>query len=117
VPNVCTITGSFNIAYGDMVQSSLQGATRTAAASLQCTKDGKVTVFAKPASGTYVSLRPDSSLRATLKVNGSNGTSGFVIDAKANTPVVITVESTLTTNGTVAPGAFNGAGTAILNVD
>lgn len=116
-PIACSIKGDFDIAYGNINTSELSDATRTASSTLTCSGDGKVTVYAKPSSGSLVALRSDLSLRASLEVNDKNGTDGVILNVKADTPVGVTVRSTLKANGSITPGPFSGTGTVYIEVN
>lgn len=116
-PNVCSISGDYILSYGNVAISDVNGLQRTATSILKCTKDGRITVTAKPNNGSFVPLRSDFSLRATLEVNEKDGNVGVPIVVTANVPVSIAVRSTLKKVGDVVAGPFSGSATVYVFID
>lgn len=114
-PVSCSLLGDTNLYHGYVSDKNINDNTAQTQLTLSCSKAATAKIYATGFKANIVSLRLDDSLQTELNVNDQDASEGINIEVNsANSLATFTLSSTLRTNGTVAPGAFNGAGTLII---
>ncbi|MBY4841055.1 hypothetical protein K5Y32_24405 [Pantoea sp. DY-15] len=115
-PVSCSLLGDTNLYHGYVSDKTINGNTAQTQLTLSCSKAATAKIYATGFEANIVSLRSDDSLQTELNVNDQDASEGINIEVNsANSLATFTLSSTLRTHGTVAPGAFNGAGTLIIS--
>lgn len=101
--------------HGSLNASDLNGDSQRGFFSIVCNQNMPVKVSSNVLQ-EYVYLRPNGELMSRVTLNGQPAWFGTIINARANTNELVTVESVLKTNGTVAPGNFSGVITLVMTI-
>ncbi|HHR5944626.1 TPA: hypothetical protein ACS78A_002845 [Providencia alcalifaciens] len=101
--------------HGSLNAGDLNGNTQRGFFSIVCNQNMRVKVSSNMLQ-EYVPLRSNGELMSRVKLNDQPAWFGTIINARANTNELVTVESVLKTNGTVAPGNFSGVLTLVMTI-
>ncbi|QYX48844.1 hypothetical protein K3F43_04870 [Pseudomonas tussilaginis] len=105
----CEIKGDPTINHKNLPDNALDGVKASTQLSLQCRGPASVTVSASRTNASGVRLRSDDSLYSKVTVNGKDATAGINVAVSDGLSTRLDITSTLSTNGTVAPGPFSGS--------
>lgn len=108
-PLQCELEGNTTIEHGNLPDNKLNGAKALTLLELRCKGPSNVTVSASRTNYLGVQLRSDGSLYSKITVNGKDATDGITFPVEYDWPRLLNITSTLSTQGTVAPGTFSGS--------
>ncbi|CAI1233073.1 Uncharacterised protein [Serratia quinivorans] len=114
---ICTISsGDITHDYGTLLSHEVDGRSMTTTATLTCS-GGIVgsTMVSLSLNDASISLKNDSSLKASLALNGSGTSTSYDIDA--NSSATLSVVSTLNSNGNISSGMFSGNSVLTMTYD
>lgn len=115
-PASCFLSGDADISYGYISEKKLSGRVARTKITITCDRYVTAKIYARGMDSSYVKLREDGSLTASVMVNNQNAEKGVAVDVNIpNKPVPVSISATLHSLGDVEPGPFHGSGTIIVS--